>query len=105
VLGENAHCDTAPQRSPGVSNLALNDTYLARCSKTHATWLAYVAGKISVLREATEMAFTPTLSAIPHMARPADRLRCRFGWAVLVPLVLVGNVVVASFAWWLVGLI
>jgi hypothetical protein len=26
-------------------------------------------------------------------------------WVAWVPLVLVGNIVVASFAWWLVGLI
>jgi hypothetical protein len=44
------------------------------------------------LREATEMAITRTLGAIPH-----------HGWVVLLPLVLVGNVVVASLAWWLVG--
>jgi hypothetical protein len=37
----SGHCDTAPQRSPVASNLALNVKYLARCSKTHATWRAY----------------------------------------------------------------
>jgi hypothetical protein len=44
--------------------------------------------------KATEMAITRTLGAIPY-----------HGWAIPVPLVLVGNVVVASLAWWLVGLV
>jgi hypothetical protein len=38
------------------------------------------------------MAITRTLGAIPYR-----------GWAISVPLVLVGNVVAASLAWWLVG--
>jgi hypothetical protein len=45
------------------------------------------------LREATEMAIKRALSAMPHR-----------GWVGLVPLVFVGNVVLASLAWWLVGL-
>jgi hypothetical protein len=40
------------------------------------------------------MGITRTLGAIPY-----------HGWAIPVPLVLVGNVVVASLAWWLVGLV
>jgi hypothetical protein len=35
-----------------------------------------------------------TLGAVPHL-----------GWAALVPLVLIGDIVVASLAWWLVGAI
>jgi hypothetical protein len=51
------------------------------------------SGRDIGLREATEMAIKRALGAIPYR-----------GWVVFVPLVLVGNVVVASLAWWLVGL-
>jgi hypothetical protein len=89
------HCDTAAQRSPVASNLALNVTYLARCSKSTQTGAPISGRDIGPqLREVMEMAITRTLGAIPH-----------HGWVALVKLVLVVNVVVASFAWWLVGLI
>lgn len=38
------------------------------------------------------MAITRAVSAIPH-------------WVALVPLVLVGDIIVASLAWWLVAAI
>jgi hypothetical protein len=41
------------------------------------------------------MATARTFGAIHHQA----------AWVALVPLVLVGDIVVASLAWWLVGLI
>ena len=54
--------------------------------------VAKEAARYRVLGEATEMAITRTLGAIPYHE-----------WAISVPLVLVGNVVAASLAWWLVG--
>jgi hypothetical protein len=53
------------------------------------------SGRDIGLREATEMVTKRAVRApIPHLR-----------WALLVPLVLFGNVVLASLAWWLVELI